>query len=204
MRDLNLHLPCNIIFKNTISRIQTTKAALEAKVSVLTSGMQFLGTGTSLRELSFSCTGSLWEGGMETEKKLVQTTDAASYSDFFCLSLCSRKIPISLHTQDFPFSQQCIHCFSLLWGGWVWCCELPHLRNAESSRKPRWDVVCQCSKNHVWISQLTCLHKSFHKVDPEQEKSQAEPLGRMWMKSGCPKEGPSEPRGQQQATHLVW
>lgn len=59
--------------------------------------------------------------------------------------------------------------------------------------KPRRDVLCQHSKNSVWISQLTCLQKNFHKVVLEEEKSPAEPLGRMWPKSGFPKEGPSEP-----------
>lgn len=49
---------------------------------------------------------------------------AAFYSDFICFSLLSHKIPVSLHTQDFPFSQQWVQGFSPLWGGWVWCYEM--------------------------------------------------------------------------------
>lgn len=62
----------------------------------------------------------------------------------------------------------------------------------EECWKPRCNVLCQHSKNSVWISQLTWLQENFHKVVLGEEKSQAEPLGRMWPKFGFPKEAPCE------------
>jgi len=67
-RNPNPHLPCNIVFKNTINRAETAKAALEAKVFFFPSGIKFLETvlsganqadTTDLTLLSFRCTRSL-------------------------------------------------------------------------------------------------------------------------------------------------
>lgn len=141
------------------------------------------------------------EEEMETQKKLVQTTDASSYPDLFRLSLLSYKIPISLHTQDFPFSQQWVHCFSPLSDGWVWCCEVPCLRTAESQGEMS---SASTARTLYGFHSSLVFRKNFHKVVPEEENSQPEPLGRMWLKFGFPKEGACEPQRAAAGTHLVW
>lgn len=112
---------------------------------------------------------------------------------------------INLHTQDFPFSQEWVHCYSPLSGGWGFDAVRCPTRGLQKAAESQSEMSSFSAARTLYgFHSSLVFRKNFHKVVLEEENSQAEPLSRMWPEFGFLKEGPCEPWRAAAGTHLVW
>lgn len=97
---------------------------------------------------------------------------------------------INLHTQDFPFSQEWVHCYSPLSGGWGFDAVRCPTRGLQKAAESQSEMSSFSAARTLYgFHSSLVFRKNFHKVVLEEENSQAasqQDVARIWVSQGRP------------------